>query len=56
MSKIRQAVVVNGEKRKAVETFRACGVKWIRYKRADGSNGYATAAEWAQWRGKTPTE
>jgi len=44
-----KTIVVNGERRQIQETFRACGVQWIRYKRSDGSNGYATEFEWTQW-------
>ena len=48
-------VVVEGVRREAVETFRACGIKWMRYK-VKGENRYATDVEWTCWRNGTPTE
>lgn len=47
-------VVVNGERREAVEIFRASGVVWTRYKIKDESNRYATELEWDQWKSETP--
>lgn len=46
---LKQIVVVNGEPRIPLEVFKASGILWVRYKRGDGSNGYATIAEWRAW-------
>jgi len=48
-------VVVNGARLEAVEIFRACGIKWTRYKLKNESR-YATELEWAQWKSGTPEE
>lgn len=45
-------VVIDGERREAVEIFRASGVKWIRYK-VKNENRYATELEWDQWQSET---
>lgn len=47
--KVMDVVVVEGITREAVETFRACGVKWIRYK-VKGESCYATEFEWNCWK------
>lgn len=48
-----ETVVINGERREAVETFRASGVNWVRYK-VRGENYYATDLEWNYWKNETP--
>ena len=45
----RSSVTVLGEHRIRRESFRACGIQWIRYEKSNGTNGYATAEEWALW-------
>ena len=50
--KVMDVVVVEGVTLEAVETFRACGVKWIRYKIKDESR-YATEFEWNCWKNGT---
>jgi hypothetical protein len=52
--KVIDVVVINGERREAVETFRACGVNWWRWKMATGENRYTTEVEWNHWKSETP--
>ncbi len=53
--KVIDVAVVEGVKLEAVEAFRACGIKWMRYI-VKGESRYATELEWNSWRNGTPTE
>ena len=47
-----ETVMVNGERRDAVETFTAARVRWVRYK-LRGENYYATELEWNHWKAES---
>ena len=49
MIKLNVRINIDGEIRESKETFKACGINWVRYKKSNDSNGYATLQEWKQW-------